>query len=102
MLAVGDFADARYELLVFVEIVAGEARVAVWSPIVFPKIAEFSDGTGEEAATERAIGNETDAEFAQRGDNFFLGVALPQRIFRLQRGDRMHFVSAADRIGCGF
>ena len=46
-------------------------------------------------------GDEADAEFAQHRQHRGFGVAGPQRVLRLQSGDRMHGVGAADRVHPG-
>ena len=46
---------------------------------------------GEEAAAERAVGDEADAEFAAGGEDFVFRIARPERVFGLQRGDGMNF-----------
>ena len=54
-----------------------------------------------EALAERGIRHEADAEFAQQRQHLGLVVAGPQRVLRLQRGDRVHGVGAADRVDPG-
>ena len=61
--------------------------------------ARLRDLAGEEAAAERAVGHEADAELAADRQDVVLDVALPQRIFGLQRGDRMDGGGAAQRLG---
>ena len=56
---------------------------------------------GEEAVSERRVGHEADAELAQQRQQLGLRVAGPQGVLRLQRGDRVHGVGAADRRGAG-
>src|SRR5262252_362186 len=56
------------------------------------------DRAGEHAATERAVGDEADAELLADGKHFSLGIARPERIFGLQRRDRMHLERAS--YGC--
>ena len=51
---------------------------------------------------KRAIGDEADAKLAHRIEQLSFRVAAPERILRLQRGDRMNFLRASDRVGCGF
>ena len=60
------------------------------------------DGAGEEALAERAVGDEADAELVEDGDDVVLTVAPPQRVLALHRGDGLHGVGAADRVGGGF
>ncbi len=67
-----------------------------------PVVGVGDFGAGEEAAAERAVGHEPDAQFARGGQDPGLHVAGPQRVFALQRRDRMHRVAAAQLIGAGF
>ena len=60
------------------------------------------DLAGQEAAAERRIGHEADAELVAGRQDFVLDAALPQRIFTLQRRDRMDGVRPADRLRAGF
>ena len=56
----------------------------------------------EEALAQRAVGNEADPEFLERRQHFRLGRSPPQRVFALERGDRLDGVCAADRLHAGF
>ena len=56
---------------------------------------------GEEAVAERGVGHEADAQLAQQRQDFGLLVAGPQGVLRLQGGDRVDGVGAADRVGSG-
>ena len=60
------------------------------------------DLAGEKALAQRAEGNEADAEFFERRNDFRFGLATPQRVFALQRGDRLNRVGAADGLRPGF
>ena len=70
------------------EVVAVERRVCV-------------DRAGEEALAQRAERHEADAEFFERRQDLLLRLAPPQRIFALQRRDRLHRMRAADRLRAG-
>ena len=48
---------------------------------------------------ERRVGDEADAELAARRQDLVGGVARPQRVLGLQRGDRVHGAGAAQRLG---
>ena len=50
---------------------------------------------------ERRVGHEANAQLAQQQEQRGLRVTGPQRVLRLQRGDRVHGVGAADRCGAG-
>ena len=52
---------------------------------------------GQESAAERAVGDEPDAELAHGRQDLVLRVAAPERVFRLERGDRVHGRRPADR-----
>src|SRR3546814_15753232 len=69
---------------------------------LFPYTTLFrSTGPGKKAAAEWTERDKADAEFADGGQNFRLDLARPQRIFALQRGDRMHLMRAANDVrGC--
>src|SRR5262249_24919553 len=60
------------------------------------------DLTSQEAAAERAVGDESNAEFARGGNNLPLGIARPKGVLRFWRGNGMRFLSAAHRPGTGF
>ena len=55
------------------------------------------DLAGEKALAKRAERNEADAEFFERRQDFRFRFSPPQRVFALQRGDRLNCVRAADR-----
>src|SRR6185369_5281585 len=55
----------------------------------------------EEAAPERAVGDEVDPELLERREDLGLGAASPERVLALHRGDRLHGVRAADRPRAG-
>ncbi len=52
----------------------------------------------EESTPERRVGDERDAEIAQRLQRFFRFGSVEQRIFVLHGGDRMNRVGTADRL----
>ncbi len=59
------------------------------------------DRAGEKTLAQRAEGHEADAEFFERRQDLLLGLAPPQRIFALQRRDRLNRVRAADGLRAG-
>ena len=85
----GDGFHAFDELLVFVEGFDSEARVTLGAGIFLAQVAELVDRSGEEAAAERAVGDESDAEFAYGGEDFGFHVALPEGVFGLEGSDGM-------------
>jgi len=54
------------------------------------------DGAREEALAQRAVGNEADSEFLEGRKYLLLGLPPPQRIFALDRGDRLDCMSTTD------
>ena len=55
----------------------------------------------KEALAERAERYEADAELDQGRQDLLLGLAPPQRVLALQRGDRPHRVGTADAVDAG-
>src|SRR5207247_8215957 len=66
-LAGGHLADARDEVEILLEVLALEARRQT-AVVVGRQILEARDLSGQEAAPERAVGDEPDAELAARGE----------------------------------
>src|SRR5205823_969335 len=58
----------------------------------------FVDLSREKAPTQRAIRNKTDSEFFERRQYFRFRVSHPQRVFALDRSDRLNCVCATDRL----
>ena len=54
---------------------------------------------GEEAGAERRPRHEADAELLQHRQQLALGVARPQRVLALDRGERVHLVGGDDLLG---
>ena len=86
-----------HEVQVALEVLALETRVLA-AKIVGREIVGLLESAGQEPASQRAVGDEADAEFAHRGEDFVLRVAAPERVFGLQRRDGMDGVRAADRL----
>ena len=81
------------------EIIGTEARL-VPARIVRRQILGTAEASGKKTATERAISDEGDTEFARRRQNVVgLDVARPERKLALQCGDRMHRVCPPQRFG---
>src|SRR5581483_9677767 len=98
VLRLRDLLDALGELHVALEVLALEARV-VAPEVVVVQLVRRGEATGEEAAAEWAVRDEPDAELAQRVEDVALEIARPDRVLRLQRGDRVHGMRAPDRLG---
>src|SRR5262249_36459200 len=78
----------------------GEARNNV-PKIVFGKLSVLADCSRQKALAERAKRDEPDAEFFQRGKDFCFGLSPPERVFALERGDRLNLVRAANGLHTG-
>src|SRR5262249_51342199 len=63
---------------------------------------EAFDLAAEEAAAERAVGDEADAELAAGGEDAVFRIAAPQRVLALQRRDRMDLAGAAHGLDARF
>src|SRR5439155_26079784 len=95
-LAAGHLADARDEVEILLEVLALEARRQA-AVVVGREILEARDLPGQEAAPERAVGDEPDAELAARRENAVLGIRAPERVLGLDRGDRVDGRRPAER-----
>ena len=62
----------------------------------------FVDLAREEALAQRAVRDKADSEFLQGRDHFLLGRLAPQRVFALERRDRLDGVGAADGLHARF
>src|SRR3954453_6503132 len=85
---------------VAVEVLALEARV-VAAEVVVGEVGRRAEAAREEAAAERGVRDEADPELAHGRQDLGLGIARPQRVLGLQRGDRVNGVGATDRLGRG-
>src|SRR5205085_5976695 len=63
------------------------------------KVFRPLEAAREEAAPERAVGDEADALFAARGEYLRFNVARPERVFTLQGRDGVYSMRAPDRLG---
>ena len=70
----------------------------VAAEVVLQEVVRRAEATGQEAAPERRVRDEADAELAHRRQDLLLGIARPQRVLGLKRGDRVHGVGAADGL----
>ena len=77
-----------------------EARPAP-AEVALLQVVDRADPPGEEAAAERAVGDEADSELADGRQDLGLGITRPERVLGLQRRDRMDGVRAADRLRGG-
>jgi hypothetical protein len=60
------------------------------------------DLSRQEALAQRTVGNEADPEFLECRQQFRLGASSPQRVFALDRGDRLDGVGPPDRLHSWF
>ena len=98
----GEFFDFADQVEILLEVLSLKAR-RVAAVVVGGEIFEALELSGEESAAERAIGDEADAELAAGvEDSVEFGVACPERIFSLQRGDGMDLHRATKSVGAGF
>ena len=78
-------------------VLAAEARLGA-PPVVGVELVGRAEAAGEEAAAERGVGDEADAELAQRRQHLVLDVAAEERVLALDGGHRVHRVRGADRL----
>src|ERR1051326_7943127 len=76
-----DLFDFRHQIKVLLEVFSLKARRHA-AEIVGGQVFKALELSSQKAASERAIGHKADAQFAYGGQNFILGIALPQRILR--------------------
>src|SRR4051794_25930277 len=84
-LLLGELADLGCEQLVALEVLTREARVAAAEVALVELLLGVGEPAGQEPAPDRRVGDEADAELAQRGEDLRLDVARPQRVFALDR-----------------
>src|SRR6266550_3032836 len=88
---VRDFFDAFHEIQIALKIFALKSRCRA-PVIVLWQILWLLNLSSEKPAAERTVRHEADAKLAADAKNFGFGVARPERVFRLQRSDRMNGV----------
>ena len=89
--------DLLRQALVVREIVAGVARLAL-AGVAVGQRRRIGDLVAEQAAPDRRVGDERNAELAGGAQRLLGRLAVEQRVFALHRGDRMHLVGAADGL----
>ena len=97
-LAAAIFSDSFDQRKIPLQIFTLESR-SDRTEIIFAQVAWAAKFPGQESAPQRTVGHKSDSQLAARGKDLCLRIASPERIFRLQRGDGMHFGGAADRGG---
>src|SRR5437762_4734395 len=78
-----------------------EARESV-AEIGTVECSVFVDLSCEKASAQRTVRNKADSEFFECRQYFRFGVSHPQRVFALDRSDRLDCVCAADRLHARF
>jgi hypothetical protein len=96
-LRLGELLHPVEELEVGAEVLALAVRRAPPKGVLV-EVVERADRAGEEAATERTVGDETDPQLASGGKDRVLAVAAPQRVRGLKRADPVSGVRAADGL----
>src|SRR6266850_3462788 len=98
----GQLLDRCRQLQVFLQRLLSETGIRP-SPIAWVEIFEFLDCTCQESAPKRTVRDERDAKFAA-SRQYAVGLHLtrPQRILALQRGNRVDFRGAPQRLRSGF
>src|SRR6185436_1096275 len=86
-----DLTDMIDKRNVLGEVLPLEPRVAA-TPVVRRHIVDGAEPSGQEAATERAIGDECDFQLTQCWNQLVLGVPGPQRVLGLDGGNWMDLV----------
>ena len=94
----GDRLDLRNQRAVLREVLLLEARMRGAPPV---DLREVGDRAGQEAAAERRIGDEADAERPRDGARRLGLLAVQQRVLGLHRGDRVRRMGAADGLRRG-
>src|SRR5579875_1916384 len=82
----GNFADDAGGAHIRVEVLPLKTRV-IMTPIGFGVLLGAFYVAGEKAAAERGERHQTDSELVQGRNDILLQIALPERIFALQRRD---------------
>src|SRR5215203_1864999 len=96
-----DFAEHLDQGLVRLSSLRREARNDV-AEVGAVERGVLVDRAREEALTQRAEGDEADAELLERRQNLLLGLSPPQRIFALEGGDRLNGMSTPDGLHACF
>ncbi len=95
--ALGDPLDGLAATAVGGEGLGGEARMLMPAVVGVDHLRPR-----QEAAAERAVGDEADAQFLRGGEHPGLHVAGPEGVFALQGGDRVDCVGPSQFAGRGF
>src|SRR5437764_13257968 len=89
-----------HQIKIFLKVLPLKTR-GVSAIVVLRKIFKALELPGQEAASQRTISNETNAQFAASAEQLFLWFAAPQRGFGLQRSDGMNRLGPTKRLRGG-
>src|SRR5262245_48575652 len=96
----GHLLDSVGQRQVVRKILALKARV-VAAVVVGGEVLGLFEPAAQESAPQRAVGDEPDAELAAGREDVVLGVARPERVLRLQPGNRTRRMRLSDGGGSG-
>src|ERR1700745_878552 len=96
-----EFSYHFYQRLIRLSIFLAEAR-NIAAEIGSVEFRVFIDCAREEALAQRTERNKADSKFFQGWQHFRFGLSPPQRIFALERRDRLDCVRAAGGLYAGF
>jgi hypothetical protein len=89
------------ELKVVLEVFALESRVLP-APVGFIKVTQTLNPSREKPSADGTLCHEANPEFAERREHLFFSASFPKRILRLNGGDWMHSMCAANGSGTDF
>src|SRR5581483_10364618 len=101
LLPFSDSGQQIHESLIRFPVLRREARNNI-AEIALVEFGLFADLACEEPLAQRTEGDESNPEFLKSGDHLRLRLSPPKRIFALQCGDRLDFVSATDGLNSCF
>src|SRR6202022_3813297 len=99
-LPLGETLEAGDKLGIAYQIVAAESGHRA-APVGVRQVLLALEGAREQAAAEGAVADEAAPQLAQQREDLSLGVPAEQRVFALERGDRVGRVGSADGVGGG-
>ena len=101
VLALRNIAEQVDQCLVRLESLRRKARQRA-AEIGAVEFRVFVNLASQEALSKRAIRHKADAKLLKGRDHLGFGFAPPQRIFALERGDRLDRVGTSDRLHARF
>src|SRR5579884_700565 len=82
LLFIGNLPYSIYQFQVFIEVITLETRV-VPAEVVFRNVAGVFKAAGQKAASQRAVGHKTNAQFPGGIEDFLFRISCPERVFSL-------------------